>query len=287
MIIHRCHAFENHPMSVLIETRKVSSNSTDSRLRFEREESGAIGIRYLRLDDQRAYEFGITCNTCQFWFERKSGANASISLGEVADILNGGLTMLQEPMVQTISNNLPRGDYIAMLERVVPRLVRPSGEDDYFCQEQVQLWGVDGFWGLPYHPRTEYYRSGSQLFNGHKQLFEFIVPMFPHRWLKPGVLTKYKDILRSGGQPTAVGLGFLDVKSPAVLQVKPEPTITEHWCFPSFLIDGHHKTYAAAELGAEITLLTFLAIAEGTADSSQIDTLPNLLCSTQLNVRPR
>jgi hypothetical protein len=272
-------------MSVLIEKRNVSNTGDDSRLRFEAEQSGAIKIRYLRLDDKRAYEFGITCNTCQFWFERKSGANASLSLGDLADNLNNGLTTLDGMMIQRIADSLPRGDYIAMLSRVVPKLVLPSDDDDYFCREQVQLWGVDGFWGLPHDPRTEYYRTGSQSFGGHTQLFEFIVPMFPHGWLKPEVLAGYNEKLQRGERPTAVGLGFLDAKSPAVLNVKkPRPTITEHWCLPSFLIDGHHKAYAAAALGKEITLLTYLAIAEGTASSSQIDTLPNLLCNLQPNV---
>ncbi len=264
-------------MSILIEKRKVSTNSTDSRLQFETEQSGAIAIRYLRLDDKRAYEFGITCNTCQFWFERKSGANASISLDEVADSLNNGLTTLDETMIQSIARNLPAGDYIAMLCRVVPKLVLPASIEDYFCHEQVDLWGVEPFWGLPYDPRTEYYRTGSQSIDGKTQLFEFVVPMFPHGWLKREVLEEYKETLRDGGLPTAVGIGFLDTKSPAILNVQPKPPVTEHWCFPSFLIDGHHKTYAAAELGAELTLLTFLATAEGTADSVQIRTLSSLL----------
>jgi hypothetical protein len=265
-------------MSVLIEERRVSNGADNSRLRFEREQSGAIKIRYLRLDDKRAYEFGVTCNTCYFWFERKGGANASLSLQDLADNLNNGLTTLDGTVTDRIAESLPKGDYIAMLTRVVPKLVLPSGDDDYFSHEVIQVFGVDGFWGLPHNPRTEYYRTGSQGFGAHAKLFEFIVPMFPHGWLKPKVIDEYKEKLERGGRPTAVGLGILDAKSPAVFNVKkPLPTITEHWCLPSFLIDGHHKVYAAASIGKEITLLTYLALAEGTATSSQTDALPNLL----------
>ena len=264
-------------MSAIVETRKVSSASTDSRLRFEFEQSGAIHIRHLRLDDKRAYEFGITCNTCQFWFERKAGANESVSLEDVADALNHGLDSLEEETTQRIADRLPSGEYFAILTRILPKLVQPSASDDYFSQEQVRLWGIDTFWGLAHDPRTEYYRTGSKVFNERTELFEFVVPMFPHGWLKPDSLAAYTDRLESGERPTAVALSFLDVKSPAVLNGKQDPTITEHWCFPSLLIDGHHKTYAAAKLGKEMTLLTFLAPSEGTADPGQIETLLTLL----------
>lgn len=264
-------------MSALVGTRKVSSRSTDSRLRFEFEQSGAIQIRHLRLDGKRAYEFGIKCNTCHFWFERKAGANGSVSLEDVADALNHGLTTLEEETTQSIADCLPSGEYIAILTRILPKLVQPSTSDDYFGQEQVQLWGIDPFWGLPHDPRTEYYRTGSKVFDQRTELFEFVVPMFPHGWLKSDSLATYTDRLGNGERPTAVALSFLDVKSPAVLNVKHEPTITEHWCFPSLLIDGHHKTYAAAEVGKEMTLLTFLAPGEGTADARQIETLLKLL----------
>jgi hypothetical protein len=265
-------------VSAIVGTRKVLSTSPDSRLRFEFEQSGAIRIRHLRLDDKRAYEFGITCNTCQFWFERKAGANGSISLEAVAHDLNHGLTSVEEETTQRIADSLPSGEYIAILARIFPKLVQPSTADDYFKHEQVQLWGIDPFWGLPHDPRTEYYRTGSKMFNEGKELFEFVVPMFPHGWLKPDSLATYTDRLRDGERPTAVALSFLDVKSPAVFNVKQQPTVNEHWCFPSLLIDGHHKTYAAARLGKEMTLLTFLAPSEGTADHKQIDALLKLLC---------
>ena len=100
--------------------------------------------------------------------------------------------------------------------------------------------------------------------------------MFPHGWLKPEVVGDYEEKLRNGQQPTAVGIGILDVRSPVVLR-GPVTAITEHWCFPSFLIDGHHKAYAAATQGRELTLLTFLAQSESAALPAQITELLNLL----------
>lgn len=98
-------------VSVLLGTRKLSSASTDSRLRFEFEQSGGIRIRHLRLDDKRAYEFGITCNTCGFWFERKEGANGSVSLDDMADALDHGLTSVEEETTRRIADCLPSGEY--------------------------------------------------------------------------------------------------------------------------------------------------------------------------------
>lgn len=270
-------------MTTLIGTRRLLSNNHESRLEFEIEKSGAISIRYLRLDDKRAYECGNNCNTCAFWFERRDGANGSLSFADAAEILNLGLVTLDDKIIQNIADCLPCGDYIAILGRITPKLVLPSDQNDYFCQEQVQLWGIDPFWGLPHHPRTEYYRAGSRAIGEDKGFFEFVVPMFPHGWLKLDRLAEYKYQLGRGGRPTAVGLGFLDVRSPADFDLGPGqalPGIREHWCFPSFLIDGHHKVYAAAALGCDISLLTFLAPSKGTADVEQIEAMLTFLGSS-------
>jgi hypothetical protein len=231
---------------------------------------------------------GNNCNTCEFWFERRDGANGSLSLRDAAEALNHGLVTLDEKITQNIADCLPNGDYIVILGRMAPKLVLPSDQNDYFCHEQVQLWGIDPFWGLPHHPRTEYYRTDSKVIDGDKGFFEFVVPMFPHGWLKPQRLAEYKDQLGRGQRPTAVALSFLDVKSPADFHVEPgqgSRAIMEHWCFPSFLVDGHHKVYAAAALGADVSLLTFLAPSQGTADGDQIETLLRFLGSSRTHMQ--
>jgi len=44
-----------------------------------------------------------------------------------------------------------------------------------------------------------------------------------------------------------------------------------------YLLDGHHKTFAAASMSKPITLLSFLSLGESLATKQEIDTLFDVL----------
>lgn len=67
----------------------------------------------------------------------------------------------------------------------------------------------------------------------------------------------------------------MDIKEPATFKGK--PAVTEHWCLAHYLLDGHHKTFAASEVGKPITLLSFLSLDESLATEESIGTLINHL----------
>ena len=93
--------------------------------------------------------------------------------------------------------------------------------------------------------------------------------MFPKRWLSEKTLAAYAERLDAGEKPTALALSVLDVRGPATREEGPE--VTEHWCLAHYLLDGHHKTYAASLARKPITLLSFLAIAESVATEENVD----------------
>jgi hypothetical protein len=235
---------------------------------FESIQSGAVALRYLTIGGQRAYDLGVACDTCAFLFERLDGANRSVSSAEASDALRSGIENVDEPTVAALSDLVPEGQYRISLSEMGLQLTAPGSPEDYFVGEQVDLWGIDGFWGLPHFPKTEYYRAASVPLGDGKQLFEFVVPMFPSSWLTGETVEKYRDQLRRGGCPTAVALSILDVKQPADWEGTPE--ITQHWCLAHYLLDGHHKVYAAASEGFPTRLLSFLAIDEGISQGAQI-----------------
>lgn len=164
---------------------------------------------------------------------------------------------------------MPTGKYNVLLTRIGPKLVRPAEPQDYFAKEQIDLWGVDGFWGLPHHPRTEYYRLSTQLLKDGRAFYEFLIPTFPQNWLDQERVTSYISNLQSGGAPTAIALSVFDVKQPAVWDG--EPAITSHWCLAHYLLDGHHKVFAANKVGLPLTLLAFLAVEKGISSPEQIE----------------
>ena len=135
--------------------------------------------------------------------------------------------------------------------------------------------GIDDFWGLPHHSKTEYYRDQSVPMGEGDQLFEFIIPMFPHTLLRQKEVDTYSKRIEDNDMPTALALSVLDVKQPS--DWAGSPSIKRHYCLAHYLIDGHHKTYAASQQNKPLTLLSFLAIDESIASEHDIQRVTALL----------
>lgn len=263
---------------MLLDNSATTINNSTSILSFETEGSAAWPIwdRYISIDGKKAFEIGNICETCEFYFKRLEGANRSIEPEALTSALNAGLSGLDDGLISDVSTLLPSGGYRVLLSEVTPKLVTPGDPDDYFVDEQVQSWGLDGFYNLPHFPQTEYYRTNKTLFGEAACFFEFLIPMFPHNWLKEETIQTYSKIFEDGGRPTAVSLTVLDIKTSAERE-----DLTTHWCLAHYLIDGHHKAYAAAQSQTPMTLLSFLAIDHGICDVKGIDYLvQNLLSET-------
>ena len=55
--------------------------------------------------------------------------------------------------------------------------------------------------------------------------------------------------------------------------------MNEHWCLAHYLLDGHHKTYAAYLAEKPITLLTFLTTVESVATEENVARVLEVLAS--------
>ena len=226
--------------------------------------------RFLTLDGKPAYHIGNVCNTCEFFFERLDGATHSLSAEQLGAELAAGTPSMELSRIEALGALLPPADYVPFYTRLPVKLVRPGEPGDYYAHEQVATWGVDAFWGLPHDPRTEYYRGRvvplSPVKFGNRAIFEFVVPMFPHAWLDAHRVAEYRTRVAED-PPTALALSVLDVKSPADWQI--QPAVVEHWCLSHYLLDGHHKTYAAATGDKPLGLLSFLAVSQSISTSNQ------------------
>ena len=245
----------------------------DSRVSFETEGGGAWPVwdRYLAIDGKRAYHLGNICQTCAFLFKRLEGANTSVEAQNTADELRSGVCHLSDPVIDRIGKTLPEDNYIAYLADIDLSIVRPGEHDDFYCKEQVALYGLDSFYDLPHDPRVPYYRAGMRDIGENSALFQFVVPMFPERWLKANVITSYEEQLKEGRRPTAVSVAVLDVKGPSDWDDN-VGRIHEHWTLTHFLLDGHHKAAASRKAGVPLRLLSFLAVRQGVSDHAQVNT---------------
>ncbi len=258
-------------MSRILARSSFKIECSDSVLGFEQAAGGQFPVwdRYLTVDGRRAYHIGNVCGTCAFFFERLEGANQSVSPSAVSGQLEEGLSGLDPTFLENVSKIIPAGYYQVALSTVTPKAVKLGRRADYYHSEQVRLWGIDSFWGMPHNPKINYYRGPSLPMGDGDALFEFLIPMFPEQWLKKEQVRDYAGKLRAGSRPTALALSILDVKQPSAWEG--DPSIKRHYCLAHYLIDGHHKTYAGARTRRPITLLSFLAVDESIASGEDID----------------
>jgi hypothetical protein len=102
--------------------------------------------------------------------------------------------------------------------------------------------------------------------------------MFPRRYLNDKTIRSYETLLENQTTPTALAVSVLDVKQPANWHGDPE--FTEHWCLAHYLLDGHHKMYAASQALKPISLLSFLAVQSGVSTIDQITEVLSVLGNT-------
>lgn len=255
-----------------------------ARVRFGEEpkqEGTFAGRRLLFLDERPAFELSFWCGTCQFLFKRLEGANQTASLEDVGQRLADGLDGIDEEIVDRFAELLPQGMYVPMLLQIEPRLVLPSDNDDYFANEQVATWNLEGFWGLPHYPQTPYYRTfetvvraEARMYEAEAHLYEFVVPMVPPSWNEPARVTELAEKLARSSGPTAVAVSTLDVSQPAN---KAGPDYYAHWGLTHFLLDGHHKLQAAAQIGRPLQLLSLLSVDASLATPETVQSVPDLL----------
>jgi len=253
-------------MSRIIEKINYIIKKSDSIIGF----SSSEWERFLTIEGKKAYYIGVNCDTCSFFFERLDGANKSSMAPEILfQKLRSGLSKIDVSFLYDISKIIPAGQYIISLIEVNPSLVVLGNEKDYFANEQVQIWGIDPFWGLPQSPKVQYYRGETKALSNEEKLFEFIVPMTPQNWLDDDTLENYDNIINEYNKPTALALSVLDVRQPG--DWEGELDHTKHYCLSHYLIDGHHKVYSASRQEKSITLLSFLAVKECVANKKEID----------------
>jgi hypothetical protein len=265
-------------MLSITEHRWLKTGNPASRLQFEVDR----GDRYLLLDGKRAYHLGFGgCQTCSFLFERLAGANQTLQIEATAEALREGVDSLNDDVVGLIAAGLPEGEYTVILAEAPVTQVLPGGTNDYFMTEQIALWGEDNFWCLPHDPRVPYFRAGDRNIGDGKRLFNFVVPMFPTKWLTMTTVSEYVENLRTKASGTAVSVAVLDIRSPAIWEEERKPDPVEHWCLTHYLLDGHHKLNAAAEAGKPLRLLSFIAASQGVSTREEIESAVELMSRTR------
>jgi hypothetical protein len=251
----------------LLDSRWVDVTGSKSIIRFK----GSVGelvTRYLTIDNEDAFSLGFGCNTCEFFFERLDGAKRmSFEQTRFVEDLNEGLGSITDSQIATTKAILPVGAYQAVLLKVNPTFAVSGEKSDYFSNELLRDWQKK-----EYSHNTQYYRGDTIKLVGKKNVYEFIVPLYDVSRLNSERTAFYKKNILSGKQPTCLAIGHFVYRWNMTYRPQREEDIQkdgeghyliavpEHICFSNYLLDGHHKIWAASQLRKPITVLSYIYI---------------------------
>lgn len=243
-----------------VEHYHFPTSPTEPRIGFETQGTASWKEwdRFLTIDGKRAYHIGNVCGTCRFFFSKLENANRTFSATEISKRLEDSKNLLGFDFLSFLSQIFPADDYFVCRIQFKPQLVYPGDKDDYFVKENVDLWGIDGYYGVPHSPQTPYYRDSGTKMGNKRLLINFIVPLHQPGTLDLKRVNYYAERNFDGSIPTALAISILDIKAPALVEKRDDAEL-EHWCLAHYLIDGHHKIHAAAREGKECSLLSFIS----------------------------
>lgn len=242
------------------ESIRTEIKSSTSIISFQTTGGGSWKVwdRFLTIDGKKAFHIGNICGTCNFFFERMDGANQKVSSKVTIEKLATSDVRIGSEVYYEIEKLMPVGRYLVINSQINPKFVKIGSQSDYFQNEEQGTWGVDGFWGLPHYPRINYYREEGHAIDDRKMLYCFYIPIVPENWLDDTVVADYEKKYQDGTVPTAVAISHLDTKEPADWEEGKK--YTQHLCFANYVLDGHHKIYAAAKMGKPLNIISFLSI---------------------------
>jgi hypothetical protein len=222
-----------------------------------------------------AFHIGNICGTCNFLFERLGGANRKISKKSVIETVGNQLVQICSVAYFEIEKLIPAGQYRVFSLNVRPRFVKVGTDADYFVKEDIETFGIDSFWGLPHHPKINYYREVDVEIDDKRKLFGFLIPIVPENWLDNDTVMLYREKMGRGIVPTAIALSHIDIKEPA--DWHRDQKHTRHICFANYILDGHHKLFASAETGKPLNLLSFVSIENSICSADEFDEVEKIL----------
>jgi hypothetical protein len=236
------------------------------------------------------------CDTCDYLFGIQHPGcmpGSALAPESIGERLRGDERLIDDDdMLGAVATVIPEGSYTVIETVIRPERVVTGSANDYFAVEGPDLFGVhrymndDDVWvdtppgrpGVPLWrergatPVPVLERPGEQHAMVGAGLFHFLHPLVSPAASDEERVAWYAGRMAEGPLPCALGLSFLDVRTPAVGGGPGLLPWNEHWLLATYLLDGHHKVEAAARTGSPLRLLTFVKAYRGN-DSTLLATL--------------
>ena len=224
---------------------------------------------HLLVSGERLFQYGAPCGTCGIVFGKLRSTSDRLDDGQVASLLGTLETIPAPGTLRRLGKILEPGTYLpVVLEGSVER-VSPGDGRDYFSTDAARLFGFEPpEYKEPFDPGTAYYRFGpaytlersGRMGGPHAALLtSLIMPLHDPEVLSADRVAYWKARSWDGLPLTALAVSVLDAQAPAMEPADPDYEWEEHIVFTHCLLDGHHRVQAAAELGASLRILSFVA----------------------------
>lgn len=207
--------------------------------------SVAIAVR-----GQVVFEFGNACGTCGTLFRNVADPRDRITDAAAAQLLGSLDSVPDTGVLRRLGRILEPGSYRVDLVEAEVCLVEPGSADDLFVHEVVDMFER----GEEVNDQGPYYRLVPKwVVAQHAALAAIVAPLHATASLDPERVRYWRRQFELGVRPTALALSVVDVQERQV--AGPEPSILHLLTF--FLLDGHHRLMAAADLRLPVRLLVY------------------------------
>ncbi len=207
--------------------------------------------RNIRVYDDDILGIGPHADHLPYYLNKLCNPKQRIIINEqLSSTLNNGITKLDKHTLEQIPPLLPNSKYFVILSEITPRLCHPGDRNDIFSSGKK-------YFTCNNDPKTDYYhlRTAKQLHHDLDTLcIELMVPLFDFRQLDPERIKYYQKCIEAGEKPTILALSKFDTLFPEDDEIDDPDIMSVHF-ITNCIIDGHHKTYAAALANRPVTLL--------------------------------
>lgn len=246
---------ETAAMIRILDQKEVIVTNSKAVISFSApQEEGKSFDRTITINGELLVQNGVHCDTCLWLFERLPNDPKVTSLAgqQLAEQLGQGVTHLTSETIELSQQLIPNGDYYVLLSKINPFLRIPiySKREPYFTED---------FFEEPYYliqSKLKPWKNEPTTFYGFKH---FVVPLQKIDTLDKERVEYWKQQLNKGVEPTVLTVGLWDHKYfPFTTQYTDEIDIYDNDMLSEYILDGHHKLYAAALESKPLTLLSYI-----------------------------
>lgn len=228
----------------MIEYIEITDSKSPLSFEAPKSSDGTSWHRELCINQKSIFSYGPNCETCQFFIEQCNSVDSSITINEIRQVLNTDVSDIPKNLIDSIKTILPNNIYGISFRDIKPTVF---SNHEYQLSKELTLYELC---------KKDITKMVNESKNDnekdkYKELIfhEYILPIQKNTFLNDQTIKSYEKLLTEQKTPCAIAISVLEIHG------------RDHWYdifLLHFLLDGHHKMQAAANIHSSIKLLSFI-----------------------------